>query len=70
MKVSIVLNRANKSWIIEKIASRLSEELISFGLNTNVSEEIDFKVRYCSSYELGICEQGCSPTFHNVHNSI
>lgn len=41
MKVSIVLNRANRSWIIEKIATRLAQELAAFDVEATVSESAE-----------------------------
>jgi hypothetical protein len=38
MKVGIVLNRANKSWIIEKIAMRLQQELAALNVTAIISE--------------------------------
>lgn len=41
MKVNILLNQANKSWIFEKIAQKLSFHLKEFDIDAKVSEQED-----------------------------
>lgn len=41
MSVILLLNRANRSWIIEKIADQLAVHLTAIGVDAHVSEEID-----------------------------
>lgn len=41
MKISVILNRANRSWILQKIAENLCESLVSAGHIASVSEYPD-----------------------------
>ena len=41
MKINLLLNPANRSWIIQKIAENLAKELVVLGVQANVSESVD-----------------------------
>lgn len=41
MKINLLLNPANRSWIIQKIAENLAKELVALGVQTNIGESVD-----------------------------
>jgi glycosyltransferase involved in cell wall biosynthesis len=43
MKVNILLNQANRSWILDKIAERLARELVAFDVQVHLTDTVDGK---------------------------
>jgi hypothetical protein len=62
MKIALVLNDENSGWIIEKIAFRLRDELISLGHNVEISNSklTGFDVNHFMSYNFVESSQGIS----------